>query len=87
MHQVVPEAMEVIAYGTLGWKKKGVLAVINPTKKYVTLVFLHGAKFEDQFGMLEGSGKVRKLVRIKDTDFKTDALCYYIKQAVKWDDN
>ena len=87
MRTLVPDAAEVIAYGTLGWKKQGILAVINPTQEYISLVFLHGAKFEDQFGMLEGRGKVRKLVRIKDTDFNTNALCYYIRQAVKWDEN
>lgn len=87
MREAAPGAKEVMAYGTLGWKKKGIIAVINPTKKYVTVAFLHGAKFEDKYGMLEGIGKVQKLVKIKYTDVNTNALRYYIKQAVKFDKN
>ena len=85
MRKAAPGAKEVIAYGTLGWKNKGILAVINPTKKYVTVAFLRGPEFEDKYGMLEGVGKAQKLVKIKYTDVNTIALRYYIKQAVKFD--
>src|SRR5262249_23610442 len=80
-----PNAKEIIAYDTLGWKRKDVIAVINPTKKYVTLVFLRGAEFKDKYGMLEGTGKIRKIIKIKNADLNTVALRYYIKQAVKFD--
>ena len=85
MGDAAPEAKEVITYGTLGWKAKGIIAVINPTKKYVTVAFLRGAEFEDRYGLLEGSGKSQKLVKIKYTDVDAVALRYYIKQAVKLD--
>lgn len=85
MRKVAPGAKEVITYGTLGWKNKGIIAVINPTKKYVTVAFLRGAQFEDKYGMLEGVGKVRKLLKIKYTDVNTIALRYYIRQALKFD--
>ncbi len=85
MRNAAPGAKEVIAYGTLGWKRKGILAVINPTKKYLTVAFLRGAAFEDKYGMLEGVGKAQKLVKIKYTDVNTVALRYYIRQAVKFD--
>lgn len=85
MRKVAPGAEEVITYGTLGWKNKGIIAVINPTKKYVTVAFLRGAQFEDKYGMLEGVGKVRKLLKIKYTDVNTIALRYYIRQALKFD--
>ncbi len=85
MRKVAPGAKEVIAFGTLGWKNKGILAVINPTKKYVTVAFLRGAEFEDKYGMLEGTGKAQKLYKIKYTDVNTIALGYYIRQAVKFD--
>jgi hypothetical protein len=87
MREAAPEAKEVMAYGTLGWKKKGIIAVINPTKKYVTVAFLHGAEFEDKYGMLEGIGKVQKLVKVKYKDVNINALRYYIRQAVKFDKN
>ncbi len=85
MREAAPEAKEVIAYGTLGWKSKRVIAVINPTKKYVTVAFLRGSAFADKYGMLEGVGKVQKLVKLKYTDVNTTALRYYVRQAVKYD--
>jgi hypothetical protein len=85
MRKAAPGAKEVIAYGTLGWKNKGIIAVINPTKKYVTVAFLRGAEFEDKYGMLEGTGKAQKLVKVRYTDVNTLALRYYIRQAMKLD--
>jgi hypothetical protein len=85
MREAAPGAKEVMAYGTLGWKNKGIIAVINPTKKYVTVAFLRGAEFEDKYGMLEGVGNVQKLFKIKYTDVNAVALRYYIRQAVKFD--
>lgn len=85
MRKAAPEAKEVIAYGSLGWKARGIVAVINPTKKYVTVAFLRGAEFQDRYGLLEGSGKSQKLIKIKNTDVNTAAIRYYIKQAVMLD--
>jgi hypothetical protein len=85
MREAAPGAKEVMTYGTLGWKNKGIIAVINPTIKYVTVAFLRGAEFKDKYGMLEGVGKVQKLVKIKYTDVNTNALRYYIRQALKFD--
>lgn len=85
MRKAAPGAKAVMAYGTLGWKNKGIIAVINPTKKYVTVAFLRGAEFEDKYGMLEGTGKVQKLVKIKYTDLNATALRYYVRQAMKFD--
>jgi hypothetical protein len=85
MRQAAPGAKEVIAYGTLGWKGKGILAVINPTINYVTVAFLRGAEFEDKYGMLQGTGRLQKLVKIKYDDVDTTALRYYVRQAVKFD--
>lgn len=85
MREAAPEAKEVITYGTLGWKSRGIIAVINPTIKYVTVAFLRGAEFEDKYGMLEGVGRVQKLLKIKYTDVNRIALRYYIRQAVKFD--
>src|SRR5512143_668831 len=79
MRRAAPGAKEIIAYGTLGWKRKGILAVINPTKKYVTVAFLRGAQFDDKYGMLEGTGKRQKLVKIEYTGVNAVALRYYMK--------
>lgn len=80
-----PGAKEVIAYGTLGWKIKGIIAVINPTMKYVTVAFLRGGQFEDKYRMLEGTGKKQKLFKVDYGDLNAAALSYYVRQAVKFD--
>lgn len=85
MREAAPEAKEVEAFGTLGWKANDVIAVINPTKKYVTVAFLRGAEFEDKYRMLEGTGNVRKLIKIKYAAVNTKELRYYIRQALKLD--
>lgn len=85
MREAAPQAREIIAYGSLGWKVKDIIAVINPTKNYVTVAFLRGADFEDKYGLLEGSGKTQKLLKIKYTVVNSGPLRYYIKQAVKLD--
>ncbi len=86
MHEAAPGAMEVITYGILGFKGNKMLAVISPTKKGITLAFSRGAAFEDNYGLLEGVGKVSKNVRMKTLDdINKEALHYYIKQAVEFD--
>ncbi len=85
MREAAPAANEVITCGTLGWKIQGIIAVINPTKNYLTLAFLRGAEFEDKYGLLEGTGKKQKLLKVKYGDVNTTALRYYIRQAVKSD--
>ncbi len=86
MREEAPGAAEVITYGILGFKGKKMLAVISPTKKGITLAFSRGAAFEDNYGLLEGVGKVSKNVRMKTLDnINKEALRYYIKQALEFD--
>ncbi len=86
IREEVPDAQEVISYGIPAYRRKHILAVINPTKKGITLAFSRGAEFEDKYGLLEGVGKVSKNVRIKSIDnMNKEALSYYIKQAVALD--
>jgi hypothetical protein len=86
MHEVAPDAKEIISYGIPAYKRKRIIAVISPTKKGITFAFSRGAEFKDEYGLLEGEGKVSKNVRIKSmTDVNKEALRYYIKQALELD--
>jgi hypothetical protein len=77
---------EVLTYGILGFRRNRIIAVISPTKKGITFAFSRGAEFEDRYGLLEGTGKVSKNIRLSDEGEITRAkLRYYIKQAVKLD--
>lgn len=86
MHEMAPDAVEVIAYGIPAYKRKRVLAVISPTKKDITFAFSRGAEFEDKYDLLEGVGKVSRHVKIKNLDtVNKEALRYYIGQALELD--
>ncbi|HEX2923388.1 MAG TPA: DUF1801 domain-containing protein [Chloroflexota bacterium] len=86
MHEVAPDAAEVISYGIPAYRGKHILAVISPTKKDITLAFSRGAEFEDKYGLLRGVGKASKHVKIKSLDAADkDALRYYMRQALELD--
>jgi hypothetical protein len=86
MRQAAPNAREVMSYGIPVYKGKKALAVISPTKKDITFAFSRGASFEDKYGLLTGTGKVSKNVKIKDLpSVNEQALHYYIRQALELD--
>jgi hypothetical protein len=87
LHKYAPDAREFMSYGIPNYKGKRGIAVISPAKTHITLAFSRGADFEDKYGLLEGVGKVSKNVRFKDLkDINEDALRYYIKQALEFDE-
>lgn len=86
MKECAPAAKEIISYGIPAYRAKRILAVISPTKKDITFAFSRGAEFEDQYGLLQGVGKVSKHVKIKNiTGANQAALRYYIQQALELD--
>jgi hypothetical protein len=86
MSETAPDAKEMISYGILAYKRKRIIAVLNPTKKGITFAFSRGAEFEDKFGLLEGVGKVSKNLRFKSiNDMNEEAFRYYLKQALEQD--
>ncbi len=67
------------------YKGRRIFAVISPTKKDITFSFSRGSHFEDKYGLLKG--KVSKHVKIKTLQaIDKDALRYYIRQALEWDE-
>jgi len=87
MRECAPDAKEILSYGVPMYRRRRTLAVISPTKKGITFAFSRGAEFEDEYGLLEGVGRVSKNVRMKDLkEVNQEALRYYIKQALEFDD-
>jgi hypothetical protein len=71
-------------YGIPSYKGKHMLAVISPTKKDITFAFSSGAESEDKHGLLQGSGKVSKHVKIRSLETADkEALRYYAKQVLE----
>ena len=70
------------------WKAKKIFAFIISNKKDITFSFTHGVDFEDGYGLLKGSAKGAKHVKIKAAQYiKTNeaALRSYIQQALEID--
>jgi hypothetical protein len=87
MRVCAPNVKEVISYGIPAYKAKQLLAVISPTKKDITFAFSRGAEFEDKYDLLRGVGKVSKHVKIKKlADVNMEALRYYIRQSLEFDE-
>ena len=86
MREAVPEAQELIAYGIPMWKRNRYFVYLSPTKQDITFGFSQGVRFEDKYGLLKGVGKSAKNLKIKNVkDISKSKLKYYIKQAVKLD--
>lgn len=87
MKEYALRAQEVISYGIpMYYGLKRPLAWITPGKTGITFGFQRGAYFEDRYGLLRGSGKHAKHVRMKNlAEVNRPALKYYTRQALKLD--
>jgi hypothetical protein len=86
MKESAPDAQEVISYGIPMYGLKRPLAWINPSKTGITFGFRQGASFTDRYGLLRGTGRHAKHVRMRNLgEVNSGALRYYIRQALKLD--
>lgn len=73
-------------YGVPVYRNKRIIITLSPTKKGMTFSFSDGKKFEDKYSLLEGEGNKTLNLRIsKVEEYKDEILKYYIKQAIKFD--
>ena len=63
--ETVYPAMKVVRYGLQGNKMAGLVFGIMPTKAGVSLGFMHGTSLPDPQGLLEGTGKNLRHVKLK----------------------
>ena len=86
MKECAPDAKEEMYYGLPMYKKKLTIAWISPSKTGITLSFMRGVGFDDRYGLLRGTAKHSRYVRMKSVgDINRPALRYYVKQALKFD--
>ncbi|HEY0319822.1 MAG TPA: DUF1801 domain-containing protein [Pyrinomonadaceae bacterium] len=87
--KVVPDAVEqvdaasnLIGYG-FGLKYADLICVIMPLKSAVNLGFYRGTELPDPKGLLEGTGKRNRHVKLKtETEIENPALRELLKAAV-----
>lgn len=78
----VPEATETFKWSAPTYEYNGLLCAISPGKGYVRLQFYHGADLNDPEGLLEGTGKDLRHVKVRSLDEENrEALKALVKQA------
>jgi hypothetical protein len=86
MKQAAPDAREMMSYGLPMYVQRLTVAWISPSKTGITFSFMRGVGLEDKYGLLRGSAKHARYVKMKDVaDMNRAALKYYVKQALKLD--
>lgn len=81
-HEAVRGGWKAITYGT-GPGMKETFAAISPQRTWVNLGFTRGAQMEDPKGLLEGSGKGIRHVKVRSPeDARSPALKTLVKQAL-----
>lgn len=91
IRKLVPKAEEKVYFGwriirfSLNGEMSGQFIAIGPGKKYVNLYFMYGTSLDDPNGLLEGTGKNMRHVRLTSaSDLKSAALKTLIKVAMQW---
>ena len=86
MRECAPAASEELRYGLPMWSMGRELAWLSPTKSGITFSFTHGVELSDRWGLLRGTAKHARHVRLaRVAEAKPAALRSYIKQSVKLD--
>ena len=85
IRKAVPDATECIKWGTPNYEKDGFICSIRAGKGFIALQFGPiGTSLEDPDGLLEGTGKAMRHVKIRSkTDLKKQLFTSWIKQATK----
>ena len=88
MREYAPAVKELFTYSLPMYKGKELMIFISPNKKDIKFSFIHGVHFEDKYGLLKGQAKWSRYIAIKDVQkINTEALLYYIQQAIELDAN
>ncbi len=70
-------------YGVGPSKMKQAYCYIMPQKSYVNLGFFHGAELQDPEGLLEGTGKVIRHIKIRsESELKKTSVIRLIEAAI-----
>ncbi len=75
---------EAVKWGFPHYSQNGGVCAIIPYKDHVNLEFYRGTELDDPNGLLEGTGKKLRHVKIRKLeDIKTDVLKELLLEAVK----
>ncbi len=87
VEETVPSAHEVMSSGAPAWQGKRILAVVSTGPSHLAVTFERGASFNDEHGLLEGTGFTKRYIKIATPDaVPEDAIRDYLSQAAALDD-
>src|SRR5512139_3786960 len=67
LHETVPDAEELVSYGQPMYRRNGlVFAWLTASGSGISLGFRRGVEFEDRYGLLRGTGKWARNIRMKN---------------------
>jgi hypothetical protein len=87
--QSVPQLVEEpkLGWGNISYKKKGLVCAISPEKTYAALFFYKGTRLSDPNGILEGSGKALRHIKIRKLDdIHVEQIAAWLHEAVGLDE-
>jgi len=89
--KLVPKAEEKVYFGwriisfSLDGKMSGQFCSVSPGRNYVNLYFMQGASLDDPKGLLEGTGKNMRHVKLREVSgLKNAALKELIQTAARF---
>jgi hypothetical protein len=86
MRELAPTTRELIRYNMPVFCGRNIIAYITPARQHITLSFTLGVRFEDKYGLLRGSAKDARHLKLKTiADINKTALRYYVKQGLALD--
>ena len=84
VREAAPEAEESLKWGTPCYEHNGLLCSIGPARAYARLQFFPGASLADPAGLLEGTGKGMRHVKVRSADsIPSAALRALVREAVR----
>ena len=86
IRQAAPEAPErgYTGWGAIGYDKSGTACAIHPQRSWVNLAFSHGVELPDPEGLLEGTGKSMRHIKVRRlADIRPAAFTPLIQEALK----
>ena len=79
-----PDLVESIKWGNPAYEKGGLVCYLAATKAYVSLGFFNGAALTDSEGIIEGTGKKMRHVKVRNLGDIPDAqFSSWVQEAVE----
>ena len=79
-----PDLSESIKWGNPTFERVGKVCYLAATKAYVSLGFFNGAALTDPEGIIEGTGKKMRHVKVRVLeDIRSELLSSWVRQAVE----